>query len=235
VAVGVVDALEVVEVDDDDADGLPACGREGGPEALLAAAVVEEAGEAVRADLLAEAVALARGVVRERGHRREALDELDLLVAERAIRAGPVDVQRADDAVVRDQRDGDERLRDLVRPRDHRAQRVQQRVRDVARAAVADRPARDPVADRDVLGHDLGDPVADGEHRLELVPARQDLVQRQVVVRDQRREMVRDPPERALQRVGREDPRRGVHERLERGLPTSGGTGRRHRGYGHGK
>ena len=214
VAEGVVDPLEVVEVDDDDAH-RPAVGLvERGPQALLAAAVVEQAGEAVRADLLAQQVALARGVVGQRGHRREALHELDLAVGEGDVGARAVDVERADDAVVGDQRHGDERLGGLVGAGDDGAQRLVQRVGHVAGAAVAHDPARDPAQHRDLLGHDLVDPVADGEHGLERVAALLDLVEREIVERDERGEVVRDPAERARQRVGCEDPRRGVDERL---------------------
>ena len=234
VPVGVVDALEVVEVDDDHAHGASVGVRERRAQSLLAAPVVEQAGQAVGPDLLAQMVALARGVVGERGHRREALDELDLLVAERPVGARPVHVQRADHAVVRDQRDGDERLGGLVRAGHHRAQRLEQRVRHVARPAVAHGPARDAAGDRDVLGHDLGHPVADREHRLELVPAREDLVQRQVVMRHEGGEVVRDPAQRSLQRIGGEDPRRRVDECLESGLPACGGTAGRDRRNGHG-
>ena len=235
VAQRVVDALEAVEVEHDHADGL--AGGGGGGErraqALLAAAVVEQPGQGVGADLLAQPLALARGVVGERGHRGEALHELDLGVAERDLRAGPVDVERADHAVVGDQRHGDERLRDLVGPGDHRAQRLEQRVRDVARTAVADRPARHAAGEVDVLGQDLLDPLADREHGLEVAAALEDLVQRQVVERDQRREVVRDPRQRALQRVRGEDAGGGIDERLEGGFAASRGTRGRSRSNGH--
>jgi hypothetical protein len=139
---------------------------------------------------------------------------------------------------VSDQRDGDERLRDLVRADHDRAQRLVQGVGDVARAAVADDPARHAGLDRALLGHDLVHPVADREHRLERAPALEDLVQRQVVVRDQGGEVVGDAPERALQRVGGEDPGRGVHQRLEGGLPVfrgARGSRSRSRRCGHAK
>ena len=198
--------------------GPPAGVVERGPQALLAAAVVEQAGEAVGADLLAQQVALPGGVVGERGHRGEALDELDLGAGERDVGARAVDVERADDAAVGDQRHGDERLRDLVGAGDDRAQRLQQRVRHVAGAPVAHDPARHAVRDRDLLGHDLVDPVADGEHGLQGDAALLDLVEREVVERDEHRQVVRDAAERALEGVGGEDARRGVDERLQRGV-----------------
>ena len=122
VAVGVVDALEVVEVHDDDAERAA---RGGGgldlaPQALLRAAMVEQPGEAVGGGLVAQVLALARRLVGERGHRGEALDERDLGVGVPAVHADAVDVQRADDAVVREQRHADERLVVLVGARRRR-------------------------------------------------------------------------------------------------------------------
>ncbi len=225
----VVDPLEVVEVDDDDAHRRAVGGVERRAQALLAAAVVEQAGQAVRADLLAQEVALPGRVVGERGHRGEALDELDLGAGEGDVGARPVDVQRTHDPVVGEQRDGDERLRDLVGAGDHGAQRLEQRVGHVARAPVADDPARHAAHHGDLLGHDLLDPVADGEHGLERVPAVLDLVEREVVEGHQRGEVVRDPAERAGQRVRREDARRGVDERLQRRVAGLG----RGRNHGH--
>ena len=84
--------------------------------------MVEQAGEAVGGGLLAQVLALAGGLVGERGHRGEALDERDLGVGERAVGADAVDVQRADDAVVREQRHADERLVVVVGARDDRAE-----------------------------------------------------------------------------------------------------------------
>ena len=52
---------------------------------LLRAAVVEQAGEAVGGGLVAQVLALAGGLVGERGHRGEALDERHLGVGERAV------------------------------------------------------------------------------------------------------------------------------------------------------
>ena len=111
-------------------------------QALLAAAVVEQAGEAVGADLLAQEVALAGRVVGERGHRREALDERDLGVGERDVGAGAVDVERADDAVVGEQRDADERLGVLVGARDDGAQRSSKRCSGRCACGGCGRPSR---------------------------------------------------------------------------------------------
>ena len=111
--------------------------------------MVEQPGEAVGGGLVAQVLALARRLVGERGHRGEALDERDLGVGERAVDAVAVDVQRADDAVVREQRHADERLVVLVGARDDVAWSRRTRVRDVPRAAVADHPAGDARADRE--------------------------------------------------------------------------------------
>ena len=48
------------------------------PQPLVAGAVVEQPGQPVTLDLLAQGLALARRVVGQRRHRREPLDELDL-------------------------------------------------------------------------------------------------------------------------------------------------------------
>ena len=161
VAERVVDALEVVEVDDGDAERR--AGERGGldlaPQDLLRAAVVEQAGEAVGGGLVAQVLALAGGLVGERGHRGEALDERHLGVGERAVVAGAVDVERAHDAVVGEQRDADERLVVVVGPRDDGADRVEAAVGDVPRAAVANDPAGGAAVDRQRLGHDLRRPT----------------------------------------------------------------------------
>ena len=149
VTVRVVDLLEVVEVEHDDAERA-AGGRRGldlAPQALLRTAVVEQAGEAVRGRLLAQVLALARRLVRERGHRGEALDERDLGVGEAPIDPGPVDVQRADDAVMGQQWDADERLVVVDGARDDGADVVEACVRHIPRAAVADDPAGGPGID----------------------------------------------------------------------------------------
>ena len=128
------------------------------------------------------AVALPGGVVRERGHRREALDQLDLRVGERDVGARAVDVQRADDAVVRDQRDRDERLGDLVRARRRRCTAARRRVFGTLRVRrLRTTQPVTPLSSGIALRHDLLDPVADGEHGLQRVAAVLDLVDREVV------------------------------------------------------
>ena len=82
VAERVVDDLEVVEIDQHHRD-RPAV-RQRRPQPLVAGAVVQEPGERVPLHLLAQRVALARRVIGQRGHRREALDQLDLFVGKAA-------------------------------------------------------------------------------------------------------------------------------------------------------
>ena len=217
-AVRVVDALEVVEVDDGDAERR--AGESGGldlaPQHLLRAAVVEQPGEPVGGGLVAQVLALAGGGVGERGHRREALDERHLGVREGAVVARPVDVEGADHAVVGEQRHADERLVVVGGPRDDGAERVEAAVGDVARAAVADDPAGDAAVDRERLGHDLVDPGAEREHGPQRLAVVLDLVDGEVVVRQQGLQVVRDPPERVLQRVGGQDPGCGIDEGVQR-------------------
>ena len=214
VAVDVVDDLEVVEVDADHRDRLAR--RQLLAQALMARAVVEQPGQPVALDLLAQRLPLARRVIGERGHRREALHELDLRVGERRVHAVAVDVQRPEHTVARQQRHAHERLGLVGRARDDVRQRLVADVRHVARLAMLDRPAGDPRPERDRVLEHLVDPVADREHRSQQPSRLVDLIDRQVVEVQQRAQMVGDPPERSLERVGRENPRGRLHQRLER-------------------
>ena len=218
VALRVVDALEVVEVEHHDAERAPGRGRgvDLAPQALLRAAVVEQAGEPVGRRLRAQVLALARRLVGERRHRREALDERDLLLGERPVGARAVHVERADDAVVGQQRHAHERLVVVGGPRHDGADVVEARVRHVARAPVADDPAGGAVVDRQRLAHDLLHPGAEREHRPQAGARVVDLVDRQVVIGQERLQVMRDPAERVLQRIGGQDPRRCVDQRIER-------------------
>jgi hypothetical protein len=76
---------------------------------LLAGPVVEQPGQPVELDLLAQGLPLAGRVVGERGHRGEALDELDLLGGERAVRRA-IAVERSDDPLLGQHRHAHERL-----------------------------------------------------------------------------------------------------------------------------
>ena len=112
-AVDVVDALEVVDVEHEERDHVVrAAGlRQRLPESLVEGPVVEEAGERVGLGLMLEACANLRVVERERGGVPEALCQLELVVVERRIVTEPVDVQSAFDRVTRNERDRDQRLR----------------------------------------------------------------------------------------------------------------------------
>ena len=112
VAVDVVDALEVVDVEHQHRDRVvrAARARELGAQALVEVAVVVEAGERVGLRLVLEPRADLRVVERERGRVAEALRELELVVVEGRVLAEAVDVERALDDVAGDQRDRDQRL-----------------------------------------------------------------------------------------------------------------------------
>ena len=66
------------------------------------------------------------------------------------------------------------------------------------------------------FGEDLVDPVADREHRPQQARGLVDLVDRQIVVAQQRAQMVRDPAERPVERVRREDAGSRVDQRFQR-------------------
>ena len=231
VAERVVDGLEVVEVDDDHAQ-RPVRGRGARdllPQPLVAGAVVEQPGQAVRARLLAQRLAPPRRVEGERRHRGELLDLLDLGLGERAADAEPVDVEHGDDAVADDQRHRDERLRLELGPLDDGDDRVVVGALDVARAAVGDHPAGDALADRERVRHHLVGVGAEREHGAQHPGGAIDLVERDLVEVEQHAQVVRDAPERVGERIRREDPRRGVDQRLQRGGVGMPGPRR----YGH--
>jgi hypothetical protein len=93
VAVRVDDDFEVVEVDHHDRH-VPAA-RQLLVQPLMAGAVIEQPGQPVALDLLAQRLALARRVVGERRHRREALDEPPQRPLERIRREDPRSVNWA--------------------------------------------------------------------------------------------------------------------------------------------
>jgi hypothetical protein len=187
--------------------------------------VIQQPREPVRARLLAQRVALARGVERERRHRREALDLRHLGVAEALVEADPVDVQHGDDAVLDQQRDRHERLRLHLRALDDRHDRVLVGACDVARAAVGDDPAGHSLGHGERVGHHLVRVGAEREHRHEHLGGAIDLVDRQLVVVEQLRQVMGDPPERVGERVGGEDPGGCVDQRLEGGGVSATGAG----------
>ena len=116
VAVGVVDALEAVEVDDDDR-GLRAAVRPG--EGLVEGRVVAEPGERVGGGALAQRAHQVGGAQARRGVGGEQLEELDVLDRDRPLGAAGEQEDAARPAL-RDERDGDEGA-DSVGPERHEA------------------------------------------------------------------------------------------------------------------
>jgi hypothetical protein len=219
VAVGVVDGLEVVEVEHDDGERPAEAGRARDLllQPLVAGAVVEQPGEPVRARLLAQRVALAGGVEGERGHGGEALDGGDLGEPELLVEPDPVDVERRHHAVADDERHGDERLGLHLGPLDDGDDRILIGALHVARAAVGDDPAGHALPDRERVGHHLLGVGAEREDRHEHAGRVVDLVHGELVELEQLAQVVRDPPERVGERVCGEDPGRGVDQSLQGG------------------
>ena len=162
VSVDVVDLLEVVEVEHHDRDRLVRGRRaqELLPEPVMEGAVVVEAGQGVRLGLVLEPCADVR-VVDGQGRRvAEALREKELLVRERRVLADAIDVERALELAARDEGDGDQRLGLDRRPRHEAYARVEVRPVREHGLAVVDGPARDALAERERLAHDLVRPLA---------------------------------------------------------------------------
>src|SRR5439155_20185787 len=97
VAVDVVDALEVVDVEHEDRDCLmrTAGVRQRAAQTLVEGAMVVQPGEWISLGLVLEAGPDLRVVERERGRVAEALGELELVVVERRVLPEPVDVEGA--------------------------------------------------------------------------------------------------------------------------------------------
>ncbi len=96
-AVHVVDALEVVDVEHQDGDGPmgSACLLHRVQQPLVEASVVEQAGERVGLRFALEPRADLRVVDRERGGVAESLRELELVLGEEPLVALAVDVEHA--------------------------------------------------------------------------------------------------------------------------------------------
>ena len=118
VPVGVVDALEVVDVEHDQPELVAEAPRalDLGRDDLLEAAVVEQAGQLVRDRLALDLLVQVDVLDRDRGLVREVLEQLALALAERP--AGPGDRDHAEHAVLGLGRR--ERARERVRARDLR-------------------------------------------------------------------------------------------------------------------
>ena len=197
VPVHVVDALEVVQVEHHEGDGVVLDRR---AHELLAQAVVEspvvvEAGERVGGGLVLEPRADVGVVDRERCRVAEAPREQELLLGEADVLADAVDVERALEPAARDQGHGDQRLRVDGRARDEADARVEVRPVGEDGLAVLDGPAGDALVEREGRVHDLFLPLAAGEHRLEHALRLVGFVDVDRLVRHQLRERVRDPLE----------------------------------------
>ena len=244
VPVDVVDLLEVVEVEHHQGDRVV---LGGGTHHLLAKPIVEravvvEAGERVGGCLVLEPRTYVRVVDGERSGVAEACGEVELLVGELGLLADAIDVERPLQPSAGDQRHGDERLRIDRRAGNEADPGIEVRLVRENRLAVDDRPAGDALVEREGLAHDLGLPLAAGEHGNELALGLVGLVDVDVLVRDELRERVRDPLEQRGRVVLREDVvedlgqpaiwlgrarRDEAHLRASRRLEALGALGRR--------
>ncbi len=202
VAVDVVDALEVVEVEHEDRDRVVRARgpRQLGAQPFVEVAVVVEAGQRVGLREVLEPRPDLRVVERERRRVAEPLRKLELVLDEAGVLTDAVDVERALQRAARDQRHGDQRLRLVRRSRQLDAARVEMRAVRPDRAAVLDRPAGDALAEARAAGHDLrlvGDRAREQRH--ELAARFVHLVDVQRLVRHQVGERHRDPVEKRVE------------------------------------
>ena len=164
-AVDVVQELEVVEVEDDQrhrpAVAFGALDLVLQP--LVEDAVVVQACEPVGLGLVQEPDPVLRVLERERRHLGELADEHELVGGELHALAQPVRVERADRAVVDDQRHRDDRLGLVLgRPGHDGDAGVALRGGDVRRLAVLDHPAGQALPQSQRRGHDLVGPLVAG-------------------------------------------------------------------------
>ncbi len=203
VAVHVVDALEVVEIEHHEGDR-----RLGGrrvdellPEALVERAMVPEPGQRVGLRLPLERRPDVGVVDRERRGVPEAHGQEELVLGE-LLEAGAVDVERSLQPAAGDERDDDQRL-GVGRGVGHEPDaRIQLGAIREHRLAVLDGPAGDPdaVGER-LVGEHLLRVVARSEHGAELALRLVRLVERDVVEGDQLAHRGRDPLEQVVERL----------------------------------
>ncbi len=157
VAVHVVDALEVVEVEHQHGDRVvrARCARQLCTQALVEVAVVVETGERVGLREMLEARTDLRVVERERRGVAERPREMELVLGELGVLADPVDVERALERAARDQRDRDHRLGLDRRARHGDRARIEVGAVRPHGPAVLDRPAGDSLAEAGPAAHDL--------------------------------------------------------------------------------
>ncbi len=158
VAVAVVDALEVVEVEQDDGHGVPVAvpAVELGPQLLVEEAVVGQAGDRVRARPRFEGVVGPRALDGQRGLVGEDLGQAELVLREHH-GALAVDGEDAAQLAAGDQGDDDQRL-----GLDRRARHLVQArvvVVDVRRLPVLGHPAHQAAAVGDGLAHEAHPPT----------------------------------------------------------------------------
>ena len=162
VPVDVVDLLEVVEIEHHERDASRATTRRAAAPCAGSswnARWFSRPGQRIGLRLLLERRADMRVVERERRRVAEPHREPELLVREDCVVALSIDVERALEVAARDQRDDDQRLR-LRRRAGHDADaRVQMSLVGEHRLAVLDRPAGDPLAEREPLREHLRRPA----------------------------------------------------------------------------
>ncbi len=205
VAEGVVETLEVVEIEHQDGERRALVDRFA--ELALERAVVTQPGQRIllRADADRP---MGLGVLhRDRGLAGEELRQLVLVQVEvRILLAHPPDVQRADGLAVDHERDDDHGLRLVGRPGDLDRARIRHRVVREDRLAVVDDPARDARAQGALVGEDLVREAVAGDDGAPDPGGPIDAIDRERVVRDDRLERVGDEVQHARRVQGREEP-----------------------------
>ena len=208
VAVDVVDAFEVVEVEHQDGDRVVGarCTRQLRPQTFMEKPVVVETGERIRLRQMLQPRADLRVVDRQCRGVGEPLGELELVLGEACLLPDPIDVQRALERTACDQRDADQRLGLDRRSRDGDHPRIEVRLVREDGLAVLDRPAGDALPEARTALHDLvlvG--LRAGEHRDQHAPVLVDLVDVQGLVRHQVGEGLRDAVEERIQALFGQD------------------------------
>ena len=201
--VDVVDPLEVVEVEHQKRH-RPVLGRGADDlvaEPLVEGAVVPEPREGIGLRLELEARPDVGVVERERRCVAEPDGEPELLLGE-LLQPDAVDVERPLDAAAGDERHRDQRLRVGGRALDEPHARVEVGAVREHGLAVLDGPARDPLPEGErLVGEHLVCVLAAGEDAPQLAGGLVGLVEREVVVRDQLADRVRDALEQRVERL----------------------------------
>ena len=203
VAVDVVDALEVVEVEHHEGDGGAIDGGldELEAETLVERTVVPETRERIGLRLSLERRADVRVVERQGCGVAESDDEQELVLRE-LLEAGAIDVECPLQLAPGDQRDDDQRLGIGRRVDDEADAGVELRSVREHGLAVLDRPARDADAEGERwVGQHLGGVLPGRVDGLELAGGLVRLVERDVVARNQLPDRVRDPMEQVVERL----------------------------------